>query len=176
MKSLDISPLSGLREKLTGNPRSIIDVNLGKLAKHMRMLGFDSLYANDYSDSEVVNIAVHDHRHHFDPGPQAFVSQTGNSRLLGASGHRNDQVDEGLQRFGLYDSIYPFRRCLVCNGVLVPVAKADVIDGLKPETRLYYQVFHQCTDCRANLLGGLPHRRYEATPCRLFLRSKLNAQ
>jgi uncharacterized protein len=148
MESLDISPLFRLRDELTCNPRFIIDVNLGKLAKHMRMLGFDSLYRNDYSDSEVVNIAVNDQR----------IILTRDRRLLYNKlvihGYWvravivKDQVEEVLRRFGLYGRTDPFSRCLVCNGVLVPVAKSDIIECLEPKTRLYYQVFHQCSDCR----------------------------
>ncbi|WP_422614794.1 Mut7-C RNAse domain-containing protein [Methylobacter svalbardensis] len=58
------------------------------------------------------------------------------------------QIDEVLQRFDLYGLINPFARCLVCNGVLVPVGKADILDRLEPKTRLYYEDFHQCADCR----------------------------
>ena len=148
MESLDVSSLSRLREKLLGNPRFIMDVNLGKLAKHMRMLGFNSLYRNDYSDSEVVNIAVNEQRVVLTRDRRLLY----NKQIIHGYWVRavivKDQVDEVLRRFGLYGRIYPFSRCLVCNGVLVPVTKGDIIDRLKPKTRRYYQVFHQCIDCQ----------------------------
>lgn len=147
-ESLDISPLLRLREKPLRNPRFIMDVNLGKLAKHMRLLGFDSLYRNDYQDAEVVNIAVNEQR----------IVLTRDRRLLYIKNISHgywvravdvkSQVDEVLRRFDLYGSIQPFARCLVCNGVLSSVAKADILDRLKPRTRLYYEVFYQCTDCQ----------------------------
>jgi hypothetical protein len=58
------------------------------------------------------------------------------------------QVVEVLHRFDLHSSIQSFARCLVCNGELVPVAKADILDRLEPKTRLYYEEFYQCVDCR----------------------------
>ncbi|MDO9047434.1 MAG: Mut7-C RNAse domain-containing protein [Methylobacter sp.] len=61
-ETLDISSLVRLREKPLRNPRFILDVNLGKLAKRMRLLGFDSLYRNDYRDADIVNIAVNERR------------------------------------------------------------------------------------------------------------------
>lgn len=148
-KNLDISVLIKLREKSSpNNPRFILDVNLGKLAKLMRLLGFDSLYRNDYRDAELVNIAVSEQR----------IVLTRDRRLLYAKQishgywvRRVDvesQIDEVLQRFDLYGLINPFARCLVCNGVLVPVGKADILDRLEPKTRLYYEDFHQCADCR----------------------------
>ena len=147
-KSLDITPLLILREKPLLNPRFILDVNLGKLAKRLRLLGFDSLYRNDYHDAEVVNIAVNEQR----------IVLTRDRRLLYvkhiSQGYWvravdvKSQIDEVLRRFDLYDSIHPFVRCLVCNGLLAPVAKDDILNRLEPKTRLYYEVFHQCADCR----------------------------
>ncbi|MGZ4960736.1 MAG: Mut7-C RNAse domain-containing protein, partial [Methylomonas sp.] len=58
------------------------------------------------------------------------------------------QVDEVLRRFKLYDAIKPFTLCPVCNGRLAPVSKADILDDLEPKTRLYYEAFHRCSDCR----------------------------
>lgn len=146
-ESLDISSLLRLREKPLRNPRFILDVNLGKLANRMRLLGFDCLYRNDYQDAEVVNIAVNEQR----------IVLTRDRRLLYIKHISHgywvravdieSQVDEVLRRFDLYSSIQPFTRCLVCNGILAPVAKADILDRLEPKTRLYYEVFHRCTDC-----------------------------
>lgn len=147
-KSLNISSLPKLREKPGHNPRFIIDVNLGKLAKNLRLLGFDSLYRNDYQDAEVVNIAVNEQR----------IVLTRDRRLLHfkhiSHGYWvravdvESQVDEVLRRFDLYGSIQPFARCMLCNGILAPVAKADVLERLEQKTRLYYEVFHRCDDCR----------------------------
>jgi hypothetical protein len=61
-KSLDPTPLLRLHEKIVHKPRFVLDVNLGKLAKLMRLLGFDCLYRNDFQDKEVGNIAVTEHR------------------------------------------------------------------------------------------------------------------
>ncbi|HEY8035439.1 MAG TPA: Mut7-C RNAse domain-containing protein [Methylobacter sp.] len=146
-RSLDINSLTRLRETLR-NPCFILDVNLGKLAKLMRLLGFDTLYRNDYRDADIVNIAVNEQR----------IVLTRDRRLLyfkhithgywvRAVDVKN-QIDEVLRRFDLHDSVQPFARCLICNGVMMPVAKADVLQHLEPKTRLYYEVFHQCANCR----------------------------
>lgn len=144
----DISPEIKLREKPLSNPRFIMDVNLGKLAKHMRLMGFDSLYRNDYSDAEVTTIAVNEQR----------IVLTRDRRLLYAKQIVHgywvravkviSQVDEVLRRFDLYNAIQPFARCLVCNGILKAVAKADILERLEPNTRRYYEEFYQCTTCQ----------------------------
>jgi len=128
-------------------PRFVLDVNLGKLAKLLRMLGFDCLYRNDYHDPEIADIAAIEQR----------VVLTRDRRLLFAkriehgywvrSVEVERQVDEVLLRYALHGKIKPFARCLRCNGALAPVAKADVLDRLEPKTKRYYQTFYRCGDC-----------------------------
>lgn len=147
-QSLDISPLARLRDGISGCPRFVLDVNLGKLAKRLRLLGFDSLYRNDYHDAEIARIADHQQR----------IVLTRDRRLLFAKRISHGywvravvverQVEEVLQRFDLYSAIQPFARCLLCNGVLAPVSKAEVLDRLQPKTKLYYNDFYRCADCQ----------------------------
>ncbi len=116
-------------------------MNVGKLAKRMRLLGFDCLYRNDYQDAEIANIAASEQR----------VVLTRDRRLLYAkqishgywvrSVEVDSQVAEVLHRFNFYNSIQPFARCLRCNGILKPIAKADILARLEPKTKLYYDVF-----------------------------------
>jgi len=125
----------------------VVDVNLGKLARLLRMLGFDAAYRNDYTDHEIAGLAANEGR----------IVLTRDRRLLRfrAIEHgywlRSDdprmQVKEVITRFGLNHSIKPFNRCLECNGVIVPVAKERVIERLEPRTKLYYDEFYICTDC-----------------------------
>lgn len=147
-KMLDISPLPRLRGKTSSDPRFILDVNLGKLAKFMRLLGFDSLYRNDYRDSMIVKIAVSEQR----------IVLTRDRRLLHAKQIQHgywvravdveSQIDEVVRRFDLCRLIHPFARCLVCNGVLAPVDKTKILDYLEPKTKRYYEIFRQCINCQ----------------------------
>ena len=123
-------------------------MNLGKLAKRMRLLGFDSLYRNDYRDADMVNIAVNEQRIVLTRDRRLLYVKHINHGYWVRAVNVESQVDEVLRRFDLHGSIHPFARCLVCNGVLAPVAKADILDRLEPKTRLYYEVFHRCVDCQ----------------------------
>ena len=55
-ESFDISPLQRLRPKPLRKTAFIVDVNLGKLARALRMLGFDAAYGNRLKDHEIVDI------------------------------------------------------------------------------------------------------------------------
>jgi len=55
---LDITPLQHLRPRPLRAPRFVLDAHLGKLARHLRMAGFDCLYRNDYRDSEIITASL----------------------------------------------------------------------------------------------------------------------
>jgi len=147
-EALNITPLVRLREKPLRNPRFVLDVNLGKLAKRMRLLGFDSLYRNDYQDADIVIIAVNDRRIVLTRDRRLLYNKKIDHGYWLRSVDVEAQADEVLRRFDLYGLVHPFSRCLICNGVLASVAKADIWERLEPKTRLYYQDFWQCTGCR----------------------------
>ena len=146
-ESLDIGTVTLLRPEPLREPRFILDVHLGKLARYLRMLGFDTLYDNGWDDHEIVRIALEQHRiiltcdvgllKHGDVTHGYWV-RSRNSR---------EQLREVIARFDLVKGIHPFRRCLVCNGEVWPVSQEEVAGELSPRTLKYYSEFHRCTSC-----------------------------
>jgi uncharacterized protein with PIN domain len=146
-ESLDISPIIRLRGEPLRKTAFILDVHLGKLARRLRMLGFDVMYRTDYDDPEIIRIGVEEHR----------IILTRDRRLLQArivthgywvrSQNAEEQVAEVLRRFDLHDQINTFSRCLSCNGIMSEVDKAEVEEKLEPKTRLYYDRFYRCSSC-----------------------------
>ncbi len=132
---------------LEGETRFVLDNHLGQLATYLRMLGFDSLYRNDYQDEELAMVAVAEQR----------VLLTRDRRLLmrkvirhGYCIHQTDprrQAGEVLRRFRLVEQVKPFQRCLRCNSPLEVVSKADVFERLEPLTKIYYDEFRICPAC-----------------------------
>jgi uncharacterized protein with PIN domain len=134
---------------LRGKPRPlfVVDVNLGKLARLLRMLGFDAAYRNDFNDREIAQLAAGEGR----------IVLTRDRRLLRFKviehGYwlRSDdpaaQIREVVRRYGLGPIIKPFRRCLVCNGVIEPVEKEKILERLEPKTILYFDDFFVCSGC-----------------------------
>jgi uncharacterized protein with PIN domain len=146
-ESFDISPLVKLRDRPLRHTAFVVDANLGKLARRLRMLGFDALYDRRYRDDEIADIAALERR----------IVLTRDRRLLFAkrishgywlrSTAPDEQVREVLNRCDLWRQIRPLQRCLMCNGVLEWVPKAEILDHLQPKTRLYYEVFFRCAGC-----------------------------
>jgi uncharacterized protein len=143
----DLVTVSPADTPLGSEPQFVLDNHLGQLATYLRMLGFDSLYCNDFHDDELALISTRDGR----------VLLTRDRRLLmrkvitlGYCPHQTDprkQVVEVLHRFKLLGQVKPFQRCLRCNSPLRVVAKQDIIERLEPLTRLYFDEFHICPAC-----------------------------
>ncbi|WP_457668911.1 Mut7-C RNAse domain-containing protein [Thiolapillus sp.] len=131
----------------TAAPRFIVDVNLGKLARYLRLLGFDTAWRNDLQDAEIARISVEQER----------IILTRDRRLLFRreislgywirSVIPDQQVPEVLDRLDCWQDIRPFRRCAVCNGLIQAVEKEAILDKLEPLTRKYYKEFYRCSDC-----------------------------
>jgi uncharacterized protein with PIN domain/sulfur carrier protein ThiS len=159
--SLDVSSLSSLRLPLA-EVRFIIDIHLGKLATYLRLLGFDTLYRNDWGDEELAQISSREDR----------LLLTRDRGLLKRSiviyGYcvRQDraeaQLPEVLGRFDLWRRIRPFQRCLRCNGLVEPVAKAAIEPRLLPKTHRYYEEFHICRSCDRLYWQGSHYQRLQA--------------
>jgi uncharacterized protein with PIN domain len=146
-EAIDISPLQRLRAEPLRVTRFVVDVNLGKLARRLRMLGFDTFYGNRLEDGEIVDIARREHR----------IILTRDRRLLfrKAVTHgywvRSDdparQLTEVVERLDLAGQADPLRRCLECNGLIESVDRKTVWSSLEPLTRRYYKTFFRCPDC-----------------------------
>ncbi|HMV13575.1 MAG TPA: Mut7-C RNAse domain-containing protein [Nitrosomonas sp.] len=160
---LNLSGLPRLRSELPNPVRFIVDVNLGKLAKLLRLLGFDSLYCNHFQDSVIVATAIAEQR----------IILTRDRRLLFAKKiehgywiravEAKKQTHEVLNHFELHTAIQPFSRCLTCNGLLAVMPKASIIEQLEPKTKQYYDTFYQCTLCQKIYWEGshLDHMRHD---------------
>lgn len=146
-ESFDVSPVIKLREQLLRNTKFILDVHLGKLAKYLRMLGFDTLYQNDFDDPEIVDIAKRENRIILtrDIGILKIKSVTHGYWLR--SQHPSKQLEEVVKRFHLSNSINLFERCMDCNGKIAEVDKDKILENLKPKTKKYYKQFYQCDNC-----------------------------
>jgi len=147
-ESLDISPLVRLRPGPLRHPAFVLDVHLGKLARLLRMLGFDTDYRNDFSDPELVRISTEEQRTLLTRDRRLFFFRAVSRGYWLRHTDPEKQLREVLDRFDLYTQIEPFRRCIVCNGPLQKVEKAAVLDQLEPLTRRYYRLFRQCATCR----------------------------
>lgn len=146
-----------------GEPiRFILDVHLGKLAHWLRLLGFDTLYRNDYDDPEIVAIAAAEERTILTRDVGIIKRRAVTRGYLIQSTDVKEQLREVLTYYHLHDQLQPFHRCPVCNGLLEAVAKATILERLEPKTIRYYDTFFQCTNCSKLYWQGTHYERMQA--------------
>lgn len=136
-----------LRPPLPRPVRFILDTHLGQLASYLRLLGFDSLYRNDYDDATLAQIASRENRVLLTRDRGVLKRKIVLYGYCLRQTEPQAQLLAVLRRYRLAGEIRPWRRCLRCNGLLAPVPKATILAELEPKTRRYYQEFQRCQAC-----------------------------
>jgi uncharacterized protein with PIN domain len=146
-EAVDVTPLVRLRERPLRRTRFVLDTHLGKLARLLRLLGFDTLYRNDFDNPEIVRLSLDEHR----------IALTRDRGLLkrGELTHGYcvrsdapmDQIREVVSRFDLGGAIAPFSRCMTCNHTIRPVTRGEVEPRLLPGTLRNHDEFRHCPGC-----------------------------
>ena len=139
----------------------VADIMLGRLARWMRLLGFDVLYPDTSDDKELLKFA--DERiiltRDKDLGKKKNV-------LLIKSVNVNEQLNQVINELNLKIS-RPLSRCSVCNQILAEVEKSSV-KALVPE-RIYnnHDTFWRCPDCNRIYWKGSHYDKIMDTVSRL---------
>lgn len=146
-ESLDLSDITHLREEPLRETKFVVDVNLGKLAHKLRLLGFDTLYKNDFADDEIVEISLKERRIILtrDKGILKYGDVTHGYWVR--SDDLKEQIVEVVSRIQLQNSFKPFTRCSVCNGKLHETDKSSLGDQLQDDVLRDYDLFLLCDDC-----------------------------
>jgi uncharacterized protein with PIN domain len=153
-ESFDISPLVRLRPKPLRETKFILDVHLGKLCKHLRMLGFDTFYRNDLDDPEIIGRSVAEKRIILTRDLGILKNGHVTHGYFLRSQDSKIQLKEIMKRFDLKNQVAPFKRCMECNGLMSRIEKAEIEDQLKDRTKAYFDEFFQCTSCNKIYWGG----------------------
>jgi len=136
----------------------VCDVHLGKLARLLRLLGFDTAYENAFTKIELSNIGRLEERIVLSKDRslsknsliRAFIIENEEPML---------QLKQVVDSFGLKNHIQPFSRCLVCNGELHMVSKEAISHLLLENTLQYFNEFWRCTNCRRIYWKGSHYER-----------------
>ncbi len=126
----------------------VADCMLGRLAKWLKILGFDVLYRVKAEDTDLIDIARRE-------GRILLTRDTGliektkkqKARFFVASDRWEDQVAQVLDEFALWDEIRPNSRCLACNRALRPISKTRARNLVTPWVLEHAGSFAICPEC-----------------------------
>lgn len=158
---IDITQETVLRPVPLHELRFLADVNVGKLAKLLRMLGFDTKYDHTMNDALLANEAEKDSR--------IVLSKDKNclkrSKIIYGKWIREDdpkkQLKNIIESFNLLKYIKPFSRCIVCNSTLKTIEKEKIIAFLQPLTKKYYDKFSICPQCNHIYWAGTHYEKMQ---------------
>lgn len=137
-----------LRPEPLESLRFMADANVGRLARELRMLGFDTAYDRLLDDADVAQKAVEEGRVVLskDRGLMKRSKVVHAHLVLEEAPGR--QLVEVLRVFGLRPPFSrAFTRCAECNALLKLVSKEAVLHKLEPKTKKYFFEFKLCPIC-----------------------------
>jgi uncharacterized protein with PIN domain len=125
----------------------IADVMLGRLARWMRFLGFDTLYYPNISDSRLVRVAREQDRFILTRDTRLIKIKGVEDYLLIRANDTFEQLLEVTETLKL-KQFNPLSRCVKCNGLLTRILNKSKIKDFVPEfVFLNFNVFLKCNNC-----------------------------
>jgi hypothetical protein len=161
-ESLDITPVLRLRPMALRDPRFVADGHLGKLARNLRMAGFDTLYGNDWDDDEIVRISALQKRTILTRDKGMLRRGDVDRGYFVRAIEGEAQLAEVLERLQLERLVAPFTRCRECNTPLEDISRDAVLDRLPEKVRGLYDRFKHCPGCDRVYWEGTHFERMHA--------------
>lgn len=144
---LDVSPLIRLRPRPLRESRFVLDVHLGALARHLRLLGFDTVWRNDLDDDAIIDIAAEERR-------IILTRDRGilkNGRVTHGHWLRSTdplaQLEEVVRAFDLARQMRPFTRCTRCNGMVRRIRPDEAAGDVPPRILVAGLPLSRCERC-----------------------------
>jgi len=129
----------------------IVDSNAGKLARWLRMMGYDALFFNDIEDGRLVDMAMKEGRVVVTRDTQIAKRRVATNGSLRVILTRDDdprrQLLQVMKELSLDCRQMQFTRCLECNRRLKPRSKGEVKDLVPPYVFSTQTQYMQCPSC-----------------------------
>ncbi len=143
----NITSVSLIENSPLRNLKFICDDHLGRLAKYLRMLGFDTLYNNDYDHNILISLSNSHNRILLSRDKKLLLNKKITRRYLVKQAEPGEQVREVLEYFDLKKNITPMSRCLECNGVVQQVPEESVKHRIEKYIIEINDEFTECKGC-----------------------------
>ena len=133
------------------SPRFIVDINVGKLAKWLRMIGYDTQLFDHWDDKRLIHIAMTENRIIITRDTRMMkrrVITIGELKaLLISSDNPDKQIQQVIKELGLNPNFNPFSLCLECNQPLEKINKEEVQDKVPPYIYRTQSQYVECPKC-----------------------------
>jgi uncharacterized protein with PIN domain len=138
-----------------------VDCMLGKLAKWLKILGFDSLYFSKIEDSELLALAQKEGRTLLSRDNALLQKSRGTPTLFIESEDWKTQLKQVLDDFNLWQKVSPYSRCIECNCKLKDLTKRRAKNLVTPFVYERAKSFALCPRCGRVFWKGTHHQDME---------------
>jgi uncharacterized protein len=125
--------------------RFVADVMLGRLARWLRALGYDTVYRRDAADRQLLGLALREDRRLL-TRDAALARLAREHALLIRGDALDDQLRQVVDACGLPEPAL-LTRCLECNLPLEPIGRSAARDRVPPYTFATQGEFQTCPGC-----------------------------
>ena len=120
---------------------------LGRLAKMLRLLGYDTLYSPQMTTAQLQEVARRRERIVLTRGNREKRFPGLQNVFTVQSESAPEQLREVVKRFGLDTRAGLWTRCTLCNAGIAEVEKAVVKPLVEPRVFELYKEFFRCSGC-----------------------------
>lgn len=161
-EALDVAPLRRLRGLPLRDPKFVADVHLAKLARHLRMAGFDTACGPGWDDDRIVAAAAEGRRTILTRDKGLLRRRDVERGYFVRATSADLQLAEVLHALQLEARVSPFTRCRECNTLLEEAARESVEARLPPKVRAAHTRFRRCPGCDRVYWEGTHYARMRA--------------
>jgi hypothetical protein len=159
--SIDVAPLVRVGPPALSELRFLLDVGLGRLSGLLRMLGFDTLWRNDYADDELARVSRDEQRILLTRDLGVLKRSEVVHGYFPRETDPSQQLIEVVRRYQLTGHMKPFTRCIPCNGPLTAASPEEVVGRVPERVQSTFTRFQQCPDCKRVFWAGSHHERMQ---------------
>jgi uncharacterized protein len=123
------------------------DVMLGRLAKWLRIAGFDVLYSNKFSDDELISVSNREGRILLSRDTRLLVRKSVKYFIYLKSENTQDQLKQVLNTIRQSGLPSLLTRCLSCNEALIETPREYVHDRVPAFVYKTQSHFKSCPSC-----------------------------
>ncbi|MEA2104936.1 MAG: Mut7-C RNAse domain-containing protein [Candidatus Cloacimonadota bacterium] len=158
-ETFDIKNATHLQQSPLRKTKFILDGNLHKLVHYMRMLGFDTEFANQVSEEQLIKRAKIEHRIIISRNRKLMKRRELTHGYCLATTDWIKQLGKILSRFHLYEDLKPFSRCFLCNTKLQTIDKEKILNRLPKKVIEQQNEFTICEKCNKIYWKGSHYKK-----------------
>jgi len=130
------------------------DSMLGRLARWLRILGYDVVYEHSISDNDLIARALRENRIILTMDRELANRKSAKNALLLRSDDYKEQLKHVITHYKIDCESHIFSRCLLCNERLDSIEKEKIKDKVPPYVYATHYEFDICPQCRRVYWSG----------------------